>query len=119
MAKQTKTPTTNKGAQATPPAPAEQGNGASNGGDHANKRTECPITADQFESCAKPITLDVNGTKVKVPLKMFSTGSFGWYESKKLDITVQVGDEEDETLDLKVQFQCQFIIVNSKYAPRS
>lgn len=107
----------NKGANKGTTGTANPNDNGAN--DQASKKTPCPFTADQFESAAKDLIIDVNGVKVKVPVKMFSTGSFGWYESKKIDVTVQVGDDDDETVDVKCQFQCQFIVVNSKEAPRS
>ena len=51
----------------------------------------CPVTAEQFQSQATAIEVTINGVKLLADVKLFSTGSFGWYLSGKL--TIKVGDK--------------------------
>lgn len=54
-------------------------------------KTECPISRNEFQVEAKPVVAEVNGVGRVVNPKMFSTGSFGWYENGK--VTMKVGDK--------------------------
>lgn len=70
------------------------------------KKTECPVTREEFVKNAKPITVVINGeTKVASP-KEFSTGSFGWYLGEK--VAIQVGDTP-----VKVQIGMNLTVVGS------
>jgi hypothetical protein len=70
-------------------------------------KTVCPINRDQFTDQAKPLEIIINGEKMHVPVKEFSTGSLGWYLNKKMDI--KIGD-----VPVSVQIGLNMTIVGSK-----
>lgn len=76
------------------------------------RKTECPVTRDEFVAEAKGLQVVVNGQTLLAQVKEFSTGSFGWHVGDKL--TILVGD----TL-VKVQVGLTMTVIGSKEAPRS
>lgn len=53
------------------------------------KKTECPVTAEQFMKAAPPLTANFNGQSLVGAPKINSTGSFGYYLQGK--ITLDIG----------------------------
>jgi hypothetical protein len=51
-------------------------------------RMSCPITREDFQKQAQPIKIVINGVEMQAMVKEFSTGSFGWYLTGKLNIEV-------------------------------
>lgn len=49
---------------------------------------KCPVTKEQFMKGAKPLMADINGNKMAVSPKEFSTGSFGFYGNGKSVIEI-------------------------------
>jgi hypothetical protein len=56
-----------------------------------SRKTECPISRDQFVANAKSVEVTINGQPTLAMVKEFSTGSFGWHHGDKL--TIKVGDQ--------------------------
>jgi len=52
------------------------------------KKTSCPITRQEFETHAKPITVTIGSSTLPAEVKQFSTGSFGWYLGGKTSIEI-------------------------------
>lgn len=75
------------------------------------EKTVCPLTAAKFHKEAKPLVVTIGDKQVIVPVKEFSTGSFGWYLNEK--VTVMVGDTA-----VSVQVGANLIVVGSKEAER-
>ena len=57
----------------------------------AFRKTECPVTRDEFQTQARGLEVSINGQSVLAQVKEFSTGSFGWHFGDK--VTVKVGDK--------------------------
>jgi hypothetical protein len=74
-------------------------------------KTPCPIDRAEFKQHAVPVTFDVAGTQVSAEPREFSTGSFGWYFTGKVNIEVN-GKR------LPVQVGCNLTVVGSKDAPK-
>lgn len=72
-----------------------------------NGNSECQITKGDFLDKAGPLTVVVDGTKVSLEPREFSSGSFGWYYSGKLNIEV-------DGKPIKAQVGLNFTVVNSK-----
>ena len=77
-----------------------------------SKRIECGITRHQFEEAARPIVLVAqgDGVRITVPVRDFSTGSFGWYGSTK--VGVLVGGK-----NVLVQLSVTGVVLGSKDLP--
>ena len=73
-------------------------------------KTTCPVSRSQFTAKAKPLVLTIDGTRIAVPVKDFSTGSMGWYANGKTTIEV------DGVL-CTVQMGLTFTVVGSKELP--
>jgi hypothetical protein len=71
----------------------------------------CPITRSEFRTNAKHLTATIDGQTVLVPVKDFSTGSFGWYSNGKM--TLQVNGKA-----VTVQIGLTLTIVGSKEVPQ-
>ena len=52
------------------------------------RRTTCEITRAEFQKSAKPITISIDGKEYVGTVKMFGTGSFGWFLTGKGEVTV-------------------------------
>jgi hypothetical protein len=78
----------------------------------AFRKTECPVTRDEFQAQAKGLEVSINGQSVLAQVKEFSTGSFGWHFGDK--VTVKVGDKL-----VKVQVGLTMTVIGSKEAPRA
>ncbi len=76
------------------------------------KKTECPISREQFAAQAKPVEVRINGVPLLAEVKEFSTGSLGWYLSGK--VTLPVGDTAVST-----QIGLNLTIANSKELPKT
>ena len=74
------------------------------------KKTNCPITREQFRKGAKPVTVVVNNIPLIAEVKEFSTGSLGWYLNGKTTIEV-------EGTPVSVQIGMNLTIVGSKELP--
>lgn len=74
-------------------------------------KTPCPIDRAEFLQHATPITFEIAGTPVVAEPREFSTGSFGWYFTGKVNLTVN--DKK-----LPIQVGCNFTVVGSKDAPK-
>jgi hypothetical protein len=75
------------------------------------RKTECPITREEFLTQAKSVEVVINGQTVVAEVREFSTGSFGWHIGDKL--TLKVGD----TL-LRAQMGLMLTVIGSKDVPR-
>jgi hypothetical protein len=75
------------------------------------RKTECPISRQDFVAQAKSVEVVINGVPTLAEVKEFSTGSFGWHHGDKL--TIKVGD----TL-LRVQVGLTLTVIGSKDAPK-
>lgn len=75
------------------------------------KRSACPVTAGEFLTHAKPLSITIDGNSVLVPTKLFSSGSFGWYLSQKLTVIV-------DGKPVTVQVGANFVVVGSKESAR-
>jgi hypothetical protein len=74
------------------------------------RKTECPVSREEFLAEARGLQVNINGQNVLAQVKEFSTGSFGWHHGDKL--TIKVG----ETL-VKVQVGLTLTVIGSKDAP--
>lgn len=70
-------------------------------------KNPCPIGRKEFMDNAKPESFQLAGSNVIAEPKEFSTGSFGWYFSGKVNIEVN-GKK------LPVQVGCNMTVVGSK-----
>lgn len=73
-------------------------------------KTPCPIERGEFLQNATPVTFEIAGTPVTAEPREFSTGSFGWYFTGK--VNVEVNGKK-----LPVQVGCNLTVVGSKGAP--
>lgn len=74
-------------------------------------KTSSPLSASEFSSSAAPLDIGIQGQHLLGSPKEFSTGSFGWYASGKVVITV-------DGRPLTVQAGITLTVVGSKDAPR-
>lgn len=77
----------------------------------SGKKTECPISRNDFRSKAKAIKLTIGEQVVYLDPKEFSTGSMGHYYNGKLTIEI-------EGQPVKCQAQFQLTVVGSKELPK-
>lgn len=74
----------------------------------AAKKTECPITRDQFRAKAKrQLAVTIDGQPLIAEFKEFSTGSFGWYLQGKINVEI-------DGVVTKSQVSTNVIVVGSK-----
>jgi hypothetical protein len=69
----------------------------------------CPVTREEFQQSAEPMTVVINGQELLAEVKEFSTGSFGWYLNGK--ITIKMGAKA-----VPVQIGMNLTVVGSKEA---
>jgi hypothetical protein len=74
-------------------------------------KTPCPIDRNEFMKNATPVSFEISGTPITAEPREFSTGSFGWYFTGKVNIEVN-GKK------LPVQVGCNLTVVGSKDAPK-
>jgi hypothetical protein len=74
-------------------------------------KTTCPLSHKEFKDHAKPIEVTINGERMDAPARTFSTGSLGWYVSKKATITIN-------GKPVTVQIGLNMTIVGSKDVPK-
>lgn len=74
-------------------------------------KTPCPIERGEFREHATPVTFEIAGTPVSADPREFSTGSFGWYYTGKVNIVVN-------GKTLPVQVGCNLTVVGSKDVPK-
>jgi hypothetical protein len=70
-----------------------------------------PISRSDFLAKAEPLKVEVAGTTMVADPKEFSTGSFGWYLTGKITVSV-------DGKPLSVQVGANLTVVGSKEAPR-
>ena len=75
------------------------------------KKTQCPISRDQFRDNAIPVVVKIGDEELEAEVKEFSTGSLGWYLNTKTKIPV--GDTK-----VSVQIGMNLTIVGSKELPK-
>lgn len=71
------------------------------------KKTECPLTKEEFVEAAEALPININGAILTAEVKEYKTGSFGWFCNGKL--TIMVGDKP-----VKVQLGLTMTAVGSK-----
>ena len=71
----------------------------------------CAISKTQFIEKAEPIKVVLNGQELLADKKEFSTGSFGWFYSGKINVMV-------DGKPLSVQVGMNLTVVGSKDAGR-
>lgn len=84
-----------------PAAPEASANGS--------KKTPCPVSRGEFVGAAKPLTVIINGIPYAASVKLFSTGSFGWYLNGQTVVEV-------DGVPCKVQIGLNLTVANSKDA---
>ena len=70
-------------------------------------KTPCAIGRGEFKDNADAVTFEIAGTPVTAEAREFSTGSFGWYYTGKVNIVVN-------GKSLPVQVGCNLTVVGSK-----
>ena len=75
------------------------------------KKTVCPIGRADLRRKAKPVMIRLSDEDIAVPVKLFSTGSLGWYLNRKIDIDVG-------GVKVPVQIGLNLTIVGSKELPQ-
>jgi hypothetical protein len=70
-------------------------------------KTPCPIERQEFKDNAQSVSFEIAGTPVSADPREFSTGSFGWYYTGKVNIVVN-------GKSLPVQVGCNLTVVGSK-----
>lgn len=107
--------------QATPPAAQPETNGTheTNGSDHqtngrGHRKLTCPagLTLKKFMDEAKELEIEVMGVKFNLKKKLFSTGSFGWFDQKNAAASICGVDGG------AIHMQFNFTVVDSKNAAR-
>lgn len=71
----------------------------------------CPVERKRFMGRAKAVRVVINGVKMTAPPKQFSTGSFGWYLTGKLNIEVK-------GVHVPVQVGLNLTVIGSKDLPK-
>lgn len=74
-------------------------------------KTVCPITRTAFSESAKPMRVTIGDKECTAEVKMFETGSLGWFVNEK--VTIEVGG-----VQCKVNVGLNLILVGSKELPR-
>ena len=74
-------------------------------------KSTCPVSRTQFVEHAEALKVNINGTDMLADVKEFSTGSFGWYLTGKIVVTV-------DGKPLSVQVGMNLAVVGSKDAER-
>lgn len=77
----------------------------------ASSKTICPVSRDEFDRNAKPITLDTPLGIVVLETKEFSTKSLGWFANGPVHVKLENG------VVVKCQLQFQLTLANSKELP--
>lgn len=95
-----------------PVAPVAQAPVASPAQESNRRKTECPITLQEFRDGAKDVKVTLNGESVSAEVKEFSTGSLGWFFGGK--VTVEING-----VKVKVQVGLNMTIIGSKELPKS
>jgi hypothetical protein len=54
------------------------------------RKTVCPVSREQFIDAAQDVEVSIAGVPMLAAVKLFSTGSLGWYLSGKT--VIRVGD---------------------------
>jgi hypothetical protein len=70
-------------------------------------KTPCAIGRQEFKGNAQAVSFEIAGTPVSAEPREFSTGSFGWYYTGKVNIVVN-------GKTLPVQVGCNLTVVGSK-----
>ncbi|VTR97862.1 hypothetical protein [Tuwongella immobilis] len=75
------------------------------------KKSNCPVTRQQFRDSAKPVTVMVGNVPLVADPKEFSTGSLGWYLNGKTMIEI-------DGVPVSVQIGLNLTVVGSKELPQ-
>lgn len=78
----------------------------------AATKTTCPVTLAQFMADAGTVDVVIAGQTVTLQAKAFSTGSFGYQHTGKLELEI-AGE------DVRFQVNLMLVAANSKEAPRA
>jgi acyl CoA:acetate/3-ketoacid CoA transferase beta subunit len=74
-------------------------------------KTQCSVSRDEFAAGAVPMTIVIGGVTVGTAMpKEFSTGSFGWHQGGKMNVTV--GGKQ-----VLVQVGINLTVIGSKEVP--
>jgi hypothetical protein len=79
--------------------------------ERVRKKTKCPITREEFEELAKPITITIDGKEIQGQVKVFKSGGFGFFANEK--INMKIGEHV-----IKFQCNCNVSAVGSKPEPK-
>ncbi len=71
------------------------------------KKTEAAVSREEFKKNARPIEVTIDGQRLALNVKEFSTGSFGWRNNDK--VTIVVGG-----VPVVAQVGLNLIVVGSK-----
>lgn len=59
-----------------------------NGDGAVREKAKCPISLSTFRARAKPLEVGVDSRAVIAKVREFTTGSFGWFASDKVELMV-------------------------------
>lgn len=93
-------------------APGQAANGVVHSNGTGHRKLSCPkgLSRKKFSEEAKELVIEVMGVTFKLNKKMFSTGSFGWFDQKNVPATI-CGVE-----GAHIHMQFNFTVVGSKEA---
>lgn len=74
-------------------------------------RAEAPITQEDFKKHAKPLPVSINGIPYAAVVKLFSTGSYGYYLNGKTVVEIN-------GVAVPVQIGLNLTVIGSKKAPK-
>jgi hypothetical protein len=75
------------------------------------KKTNCPVTREEFTQTAKPVEVVIAGVPMMAEVREFTTGSLGWYLNGKS--TIKVGEKL-----VPVQIGLNLTLIGSKELPK-
>ena len=78
----------------------------------AATKTQCPVTLAQFMADAGSVDVVIAGQTVTLQAKAFSTGSFGYQHTGKLELEIA-------GTDVRFQVNLMLVAANSKEAARA
>lgn len=73
----------------------------------AYTKKRSPIPREEFRHHAEPLQAVIAGIEMEIPIKEYSTGSFGWHLVGKLGITVA-------GVEVPVQMGLVFTVIGSR-----
>jgi hypothetical protein len=75
------------------------------------REREAPITEEEFKKHAKPLPVSINGIPFAAVVKLFSTGSYGYYLNGKTVVEIN-------GVAVPVQIGLNLTVIGSKKAPK-